>query len=70
MSSATELQASTHEVHAIDRCSICTTTTPTLLVSCASLDCVNRIHITCAHRPQGTRLHFCSQECAMSYYNR
>ncbi len=51
-------------------CHVCSTIKGELLLSCANFRCENKVHVFCAVRPEGTRLHFCSRDCAVQYWNR
>jgi hypothetical protein len=51
-------------------CSVCNSMKEDFLLSCASFYCTNKVHASCALRPEGTRLHFCSSECVTQYFDR
>lgn len=51
-------------------CHVCATIKGDVLLSCANFRCENKVHVACAVRPEGTRLHFCSRECAVQYWKR
>jgi hypothetical protein len=70
MSTITE-QGNKESLTQIDTlCHVCNTTKEDFLLSCANFYCSHKAHASCAVRPEGTRLHFCSVECVMQYFEK
>jgi hypothetical protein len=70
MSVSVEQQNKNSDTQAAIGCHVCATIKGDLLLSCANFRCENKVHVGCAVRPEGTRLHFCSRECVVQYWNR
>lgn len=58
------------DIQAVTICHVCATIKGEVLLSCANFHCENKVHVACAIRPEGTRLHFCSHACVEHYWNR
>ena len=56
------------DILADTNCHVCTTIKGEVLLSCANFHCENKVHVACAIRPEGTRLHFCSSNCVAQYF--
>lgn len=69
MSIVSDRQDLKHQADEKDRCLVCRDEKSSVLLSCANLYCENKVHVSCAIRPEGSRLHFCSARCAGSYYS-
>lgn len=70
MSVTVEQENKTSATQAATDCHVCATIKGDVLLSCANFRCENKVHAGCAVRPEGTRLHFCSQECVLHYWHR